>query len=176
VAFSSQANYTDWVNATSRRNLVPTFVDRGVSRGQGGATPTVVNLSFLDRVKSGSPLRRHFYMNIHKKWYFCSDISNKCISILTFQLTADFNWPFCTNCVENSIPFGFVIIVRIAGLASAKQHSQMSTRFQSNSTSKYTLLYNKHQVQRFARKYQLQTNGFSPYFIVTDFTQFSSVL
>jgi hypothetical protein len=35
--------------ATCRRNLVPTFVDRGVSRGQRGGSPTVVNLSFLDR-------------------------------------------------------------------------------------------------------------------------------
>jgi hypothetical protein len=29
--------------------LVPTFVDTGVSRGQRGGSPTVVNLSFLDR-------------------------------------------------------------------------------------------------------------------------------
>jgi hypothetical protein len=29
--------------------LVSTFVDRGVSRGQRGESPTVVNLSFLDR-------------------------------------------------------------------------------------------------------------------------------
>jgi hypothetical protein len=36
-------------SATCRRNLVPTFVDRGVSRGQRGGSPTVVNLSFLDR-------------------------------------------------------------------------------------------------------------------------------
>jgi hypothetical protein len=27
---------------------VPTFVDRGVSRGQRGGSPTIVNLSFLD--------------------------------------------------------------------------------------------------------------------------------
>jgi hypothetical protein len=39
--------------ATCRQNLVPTFVDRGVSRGQRGKSPTVVNLSFLDR-------NRHF--------------------------------------------------------------------------------------------------------------------
>jgi hypothetical protein len=32
---------------------VPTFVDRGVSRGQRGGSPTVVNLSFLDRNKIG---------------------------------------------------------------------------------------------------------------------------
>jgi hypothetical protein len=49
VAFSPQANYTNWATATGRRNLVPTFVDRGVSRGQRGGSPTVVNLSFLDR-------------------------------------------------------------------------------------------------------------------------------
>jgi hypothetical protein len=30
VAFSPQANYTDWATATGLRNLVPTFVNRGV--------------------------------------------------------------------------------------------------------------------------------------------------
>jgi hypothetical protein len=50
VALSPQANYTDLATATCRRNLVPTFVDRGVSRGQRGGSPTVVNLSFLDQV------------------------------------------------------------------------------------------------------------------------------
>jgi hypothetical protein len=49
VAFSPQANYTDWSTATCRRNLVQTFVDRGVSRGQRGGYRRVVNLSFLDR-------------------------------------------------------------------------------------------------------------------------------
>jgi hypothetical protein len=29
--------------------LVPTFVDRGLSRVQRGGSPTVVNLSFLDQ-------------------------------------------------------------------------------------------------------------------------------
>jgi hypothetical protein len=32
-----------------KRILVPTFVDRAVSRGQIGGTPTAVNLSFQDR-------------------------------------------------------------------------------------------------------------------------------
>jgi hypothetical protein len=50
VALSPRANYTDRATATYRRNLVPTFVDRGVSRGQRGGSPTVVNLSFLDRI------------------------------------------------------------------------------------------------------------------------------
>jgi hypothetical protein len=49
VALSPQANYIDWAAATCWRNSVPTFVDRGVSHGQRGGSPTVVNLSFLDR-------------------------------------------------------------------------------------------------------------------------------
>jgi hypothetical protein len=49
VALSPQANYTDWATATCRRNLVPNFVDRGVSRGQRGGFPTVVNLQFSRR-------------------------------------------------------------------------------------------------------------------------------
>jgi hypothetical protein len=42
VAFSPQANYTDWATATGRRILVPTSVDRGVSHGQRGGTPTAM--------------------------------------------------------------------------------------------------------------------------------------
>jgi hypothetical protein len=49
VAFSPHANYTNWATATCRRNLAPTFADRGVSRCQRGGSHTVVNLSFLDR-------------------------------------------------------------------------------------------------------------------------------
>jgi hypothetical protein len=49
VTFSPQANYTDWATATGSRILVPTFVDRGMSRGQRGGTSTAVNLTFLDR-------------------------------------------------------------------------------------------------------------------------------
>jgi hypothetical protein len=49
VALSPQANYTDWATATCRRNLVLNFVDRRVSRGERGGSPTVVNLSFIDR-------------------------------------------------------------------------------------------------------------------------------
>jgi hypothetical protein len=48
LALSPQANCTEWATATWR-NLVPTFVDRGVSRGQRGGSPTVVILSFLNR-------------------------------------------------------------------------------------------------------------------------------
>jgi hypothetical protein len=49
VALSPLANYTNWAIATCRRNLEPTFADRGVSRGKRGGSPTIVNLSFLDR-------------------------------------------------------------------------------------------------------------------------------
>jgi hypothetical protein len=49
VVFSPQANYTDWSTATDRRILMPTFADRGVSRGQRAGFATAVNLSFLDR-------------------------------------------------------------------------------------------------------------------------------
>jgi hypothetical protein len=49
VDLRPQANYTYWVTATCQRNLVPTFLDIGVSRGQRGGSPTVVNFSFLDR-------------------------------------------------------------------------------------------------------------------------------
>jgi hypothetical protein len=40
--------FTDWATATSWRNLVPTFMDRGVSRCQRSGSPMVVNFSFLD--------------------------------------------------------------------------------------------------------------------------------
>jgi hypothetical protein len=46
MAHSPQANYTNWATATCWRNLVLTFVDRGVSCGQCGRSPTIVNLSF----------------------------------------------------------------------------------------------------------------------------------
>jgi hypothetical protein len=49
MTFSPQVNYTEWATANGRLILVPTFVDRGVARGQRGGTPTAVNLSFLDR-------------------------------------------------------------------------------------------------------------------------------
>jgi hypothetical protein len=49
VVLSPRANYTDWATATCWRNLVPTFADRRVSRGQRGGSPTAVKLSFLDR-------------------------------------------------------------------------------------------------------------------------------
>jgi hypothetical protein len=44
VAFSPQSNYTDWATVSWWWNLVPTFADRGVSRGHRGGFPTVVNI------------------------------------------------------------------------------------------------------------------------------------
>jgi hypothetical protein len=41
-------NKTPWP-LVRKRNIVPTSADRGVSRGQRGGSPAVVNLSFLDR-------------------------------------------------------------------------------------------------------------------------------
>jgi hypothetical protein len=49
MALSPQANYSHWATATCLRNLVPTFMDGGVLRGQRGGSPTVVNLCFLGR-------------------------------------------------------------------------------------------------------------------------------
>jgi hypothetical protein len=66
VALSPQANYTDWATATYRRNLVPIFVYRGVSRCQRGGSPTVVNLSFLDRSRYFS--FKYLLIYPHKGW------------------------------------------------------------------------------------------------------------
>jgi hypothetical protein len=49
VAFILQANYADWATDTGRPILVPTFVDRVVSRRQRGGSPMAVNLSFVDQ-------------------------------------------------------------------------------------------------------------------------------
>jgi hypothetical protein len=49
VAFSLQANSTNSATASCWRNLMTTFVYRGMSLGQRGGSRAVVNLSFLDR-------------------------------------------------------------------------------------------------------------------------------
>jgi hypothetical protein len=66
VAFGPQADYTDWATATCWWKLVPTFADRGVSRGQRGGSPMVVNLSFLDRSRYFSFEQLLIYP--HKGW------------------------------------------------------------------------------------------------------------
>jgi hypothetical protein len=57
MAFSLQANYTDWVTATSWQIVVQSLVDRGMSCCQCGGTPTAINLSFLD-------WSRHFFFQV----------------------------------------------------------------------------------------------------------------
>jgi hypothetical protein len=66
LAPSPRGNYTDWASATCRRNLVPTFVDRGMSRGQRGGSPTVVKVSFLDPSRDFPFNYLHIFS--HKGW------------------------------------------------------------------------------------------------------------
>jgi hypothetical protein len=66
VSLSLQANYTDWATATCRRNFLSTFVGRAVSRGQRGGSPTVVNVSFLDR--SSYISCKQLFIYPHKGW------------------------------------------------------------------------------------------------------------
>jgi hypothetical protein len=47
VALSTQTNYTDWATTIGRWILVETSADRGMSLGQRGGSPTVINLIFL---------------------------------------------------------------------------------------------------------------------------------
>jgi hypothetical protein len=75
VALSPQANYTGWATATCRRNWVPTFVDRGVSRGSaadhprplisvfwtGAATFLSTNSSFILSRAEWTPFQTHCY-------------------------------------------------------------------------------------------------------------------
>jgi hypothetical protein len=68
VALSPRANYTDWATATCRRNLVSTFVDRAVSRGQRGGSPTVVNVSFPD--KHNNKNKTLYYENFQNLYYW----------------------------------------------------------------------------------------------------------
>jgi hypothetical protein len=56
-AFSQQRNILTERPPPVGEFLVPTFVDRGVWRGQRGGSPTVVNLSFIDR-------SRYFFFQI----------------------------------------------------------------------------------------------------------------
>jgi hypothetical protein len=46
MAFSPQANYTDWAIGAVRRILVPTFADRALSCGQrgGSSRPLILGL------------------------------------------------------------------------------------------------------------------------------------
>jgi hypothetical protein len=61
VVLSLKVNYTDWATTICQWNLLPTFVDSGVLRGQHGRSPTVVNLSFLDQSRYFSFKSRLIY-------------------------------------------------------------------------------------------------------------------
>jgi hypothetical protein len=54
VALSLRANSTDWSTATCRRNLMSTFVDRGVSCGQRGGSPILTRAEW-------TPFQTHCY-------------------------------------------------------------------------------------------------------------------
>jgi hypothetical protein len=92
VAFSPQANYTDWATATCPQNLVPTFADRGVSRGQRGGPPTVVNLSFLDRTRYFSVRQLLIYPH-EAKWapFQTNCYSVNLVEVVTKSKSANFN-------------------------------------------------------------------------------------
>jgi hypothetical protein len=77
VAFSPQANYTDWPTATGRQILVSTFVVWGVSHGERDGTPTAVNISFLDR-------RNYFFLTGNS-------------SFMIKRLSGPRFWPFATQ-------------------------------------------------------------------------------
>jgi hypothetical protein len=57
VAFSPQANYTVWSTVAGRQILLPTFADRGVSRGQRDRPPRTLISVCLDR-------SRYFFFQI----------------------------------------------------------------------------------------------------------------
>jgi hypothetical protein len=110
VALSPRANYTDWATATCRRNLVPTFVDRGVSRGQRGGYSTVVNLSFLDRIR----------------YFFFSNSSS-------FTLTRAEWTPFQTHCYSENL-----VAQRIEPGPLCQKPGTLTTRPQRRSSSYHT--------------------------------------
>jgi hypothetical protein len=88
VAFSPRANYTDWATATCRRNLVPTFVDKGVPRGQRGGSPTVVNLSFLDR----SWVTGMSFISVLYKSQICGQLRQVCLFLFANSSTDSFKY------------------------------------------------------------------------------------
>jgi hypothetical protein len=45
---------------------VPTFMARGVSRGQRGGSPTAVNLSFIDLVLPNTRKKGRYEIHLHK--------------------------------------------------------------------------------------------------------------
>jgi hypothetical protein len=69
VALSPRANYTDWSTATCRRNVVPTFVDRGVSCGQRGGSWSRDNIrKYMSQTISCSTDLIYMGSRSHVKW------------------------------------------------------------------------------------------------------------
>jgi hypothetical protein len=82
VTFSPEANYIDLAIATCWRNLVPTFADRRVSRGQRGGSPTKIR-SLISVFYTGSAI-------------FLSSVSS-------FTLTKAEWTPFQTHCYSENL-------------------------------------------------------------------------
>jgi hypothetical protein len=69
LALSPRANCTDWATATYRRNLVPIFVDRGMSRGQrGGPTTAIYIISKINYIQNN--LLNNIQKLINEQRYF----------------------------------------------------------------------------------------------------------
>jgi hypothetical protein len=75
---------SDWLTATCWRNLVPTFVDRGVSRCQRSGSPTVVNLNFPVQFARGLRATEFVF------WFLCG--SSKQVCSTYGGLLTSFNW------------------------------------------------------------------------------------
>jgi hypothetical protein len=94
---------------------MPTFVDRGVSRGQRGGSPTVVNLSFLDR-------SRYFSFKY----------------LLIYPHEVEWN-PFQTHCYPENVLLG--IKPRTSGLAAENSVHQITEAVEFIHTDIYMFVY-----------------------------------
>jgi hypothetical protein len=87
---------------------VPTFADRGVSRGQRGGSPTVVNLSFLDRPFTLQLYVTAYYTCLNKQWnYYIIICNNKLLktdSLILYHTIA------CILLLVNCKPFNDVML------------------------------------------------------------------
>jgi hypothetical protein len=64
MALSPQANYTDWATAIYRRNLVPTFVDREVSRGLSSSSSIITTQITITSWHNNSQLNTHWMISL----------------------------------------------------------------------------------------------------------------
>jgi hypothetical protein len=101
VAFSPQGNYTDWLTATCRRNLVSTFVDRGVSRGQRCGTHPQQQYEINNEIECRGFWRRciSFRINRFLDCVYSQEIRIAINNISEAKSTPFFRWRkggFCT--------------------------------------------------------------------------------